>query len=97
MWERFTERARRCIVLAQEAAQSLGQAHIGTEHILLGVLEEGESLGARTLIELGITASKVRKEIESIVGVGTQPPTQEMIFLPGPSARSNSPLKKHGN
>jgi ATP-dependent Clp protease ATP-binding subunit ClpC len=51
MWEPFTERARRCIVLAQEAAQSLGQAHIGTEHILLGVLEEGESLGARALIE----------------------------------------------
>jgi ATP-dependent Clp protease ATP-binding subunit ClpC len=82
MWEPFTEHARRCIVLAQEAAQSLGHAHIGTEHILLGILEEGDSLGAQALIEHGLTTAKARIEIELIVGTAAHPPTLEMIFSP---------------
>jgi ATP-dependent Clp protease ATP-binding subunit ClpC len=82
MWEPFTERARRCIVLAQEVAQSLGHAHIGTEHILLGILEEGDSLGAQAFIEHGLTTSRVRKEIELIVGVAAHPHAQEFVFSP---------------
>jgi ATP-dependent Clp protease ATP-binding subunit ClpC len=82
MWEPFTEHARRCMVLAQEAAQSLGHAHIGTEHLLLGILEEGDSLGARAFIEHGLTTANARKEIESIVGVAADAPTQEFVFSP---------------
>jgi len=82
MWEPFTERARRCLVSAQKAAQSLGHAYIGTEHMLLGILEEKDSLGARSLQEHGLSESSARKEIESIVGVVVRPPTIEMVFTP---------------
>ena len=84
MWEPFTERARRCIVLAQEASQSLGHTYIGNEHILLGIMEEGQSLGARLLEERGLTKSNVREEIESTVGVGnaTRMTAQEFVFTP---------------
>src|SRR6201997_248764 len=71
MWEPFTERARRSIVLAQEEAQRLGNNYIGTEHILLGIISAGESLPA-----------KVRQEVEAIVGRGGQTVQQEMVFTP---------------
>src|SRR6204780_3661794 len=68
MWEPFTERARRSIVLAQEEAQRLGNNYIGPEHILLGIISEGESLAAKVLETLGVNLAKVRKEVEGIVG-----------------------------
>jgi ATP-dependent Clp protease ATP-binding subunit ClpC len=84
MWEPLTERARRCIVLAQEGSLSLGHTYIGNEHILLGIMEDGQSLGARSLEERGLTKSRVRQEIESIVGTGnaSRPFTQELLFTP---------------
>lgn len=82
MWEPFTERARRSIVLAQEEAQRLGNNYIGTEHILLGIISEGESLAAKVLETLGVNLSKVRQEVESIVGRGGQTVQQEMVFTP---------------
>lgn len=82
MWEPFTERARRSIVLAQEEAQRLGNNYIGTEHLLLGIISEGESVAAKVLENLGISLEKVRSEVESIVGKGNQPTSQEMVFTP---------------
>ena len=82
MWEPFTERARRSIVLAQEEAQRLGNNYIGTEHLLLGIISEGESVAAKVLELLGINLQKVRNEVESIVGKGGQPTQHEMVFTP---------------
>ncbi|MFN8610510.1 MAG: ATP-dependent Clp protease ATP-binding subunit [Vulcanimicrobiota bacterium] len=82
MWEPFTERARRSIVLAQEEAQRLGNNYIGTEHLLLGIISEGESVAAKVLENLGINLQKVRGEVESIVGKGTASSQQEMVFTP---------------
>ncbi|MCE1246576.1 MAG: ATP-dependent Clp protease ATP-binding subunit [Firmicutes bacterium] len=82
MWEPFTERARKAIVLAQEEAQRLGNNYIGTEHLLLGIISEGESVAAKVLENLGISLQKVRSEVEAIVGKGTKPGNQEMVFTP---------------
>src|ERR1700681_1524633 len=82
MWEPFTERARRSIVLAQEEARRLGNNYIGTEHILLGIISEGESLAAKVLETLGVNLAKVRQEVEAIVGRGGQTVQQEMVFTP---------------
>src|ERR1700738_5540618 len=82
MWEPFTERARRSIVLAQEEAQPLGNHYIGAEHILLGIIAEGESLAAKVLETLGVNLAKVRQEVEAIVGRGGQTVQQEMVFTP---------------
>jgi len=82
MWEPFTERARRSIVLAQEEAQRLGNNYIGTDHILLGIISEGESLAAKVLETLGVNLAKVRQEVEAIVGRGGQTVQQEMVFTP---------------
>ena len=82
MWEPFTERARRSIVLAQEEAQRLGNNYIGTEHLLLGIISEGESVAAKVLENLGINLQKVRGEVEAIVGKGNPISQQEMVFTP---------------
>ncbi|MHC9538201.1 MAG: ATP-dependent Clp protease ATP-binding subunit [Vulcanimicrobiota bacterium] len=82
MWEPFTERARRSIVLAQEEAQRLGNNYIGTEHLLLGIISEGESVAAKVLENLGISLQKVRQEVESLVGKGGKTTQQEMVFTP---------------
>ncbi|MDQ7823744.1 MAG: ATP-dependent Clp protease ATP-binding subunit [Candidatus Eremiobacteraeota bacterium] len=82
MWEPFTERARRSIVLAQEEAQRLGNNYIGTEHLLLGIISEGESVAAKVLENLGISLQKVRQEVESLVGKGGKTSSQEMVFTP---------------
>ena len=82
MWEPFTERARRSIVLAQEEAQRLGNNYIGTEHLLLGIISEGESIAAKVLENLGISLQKVRGEVEAIVGKGNPASQQEMVFTP---------------
>ncbi|MBM3464645.1 MAG: ATP-dependent Clp protease ATP-binding subunit [Armatimonadetes bacterium] len=82
MWEPFTERARRSIVLAQEEAQRLGNNYIGTEHLLLGIISEGESVAAKVLENLGVSLQKVRSEVEAIVGKGGPTAQQEMVFTP---------------
>src|SRR5579875_3093557 len=82
MWEPFTERARRSIVLAQEEAQRLGNNYIGTEHILLGIISEGESIAAKVLEPLGVNLAKVRQEVEALVGRGGHTVQQEMVFPP---------------
>jgi ATP-dependent Clp protease ATP-binding subunit ClpC len=68
MFERFTARARRVLVLAQEEARLLGHGFIGTEHLLLGLLHEGEGLGAKALESLGITLEAVRVQVEERIG-----------------------------
>lgn len=70
MFERFTERARQVIYLAQEEAKRLNHPYIGTEHLLLGLIREGEGIAARTLQKLGIDLERVRGEIEKVIGLG---------------------------
>ena len=71
MFERFTDRARRVVVLAQEEARMLNHNYIGTEHILLGLIHEGEGVAAKALESLGISLEAVRSQVEEIVGRGT--------------------------
>ncbi len=82
MFERFTDRARRVVVLAQEEARMLNHAHIGTEHLLLGLVHEGEGVAARALESLNISLSAVRREVEEIIGRGDQPPSGHIPFTP---------------
>jgi len=82
MFERFTDRARRVMVLAQEEARMLDHAHIGTEHLLLGLIHEGEGVAARALESLNISLSAVRQEVEEIIGRGKQPPSGHIPFTP---------------
>ena len=72
MFERFTDRARRVVVLAQEEARLLGHNYIGTEHIVLGLISEREGIAARTLERLGISLEAVRAKVEGIIGEGAQ-------------------------
>ena len=74
MFERFTDRARRVVVLAQEEARMLNHNYIGTEHILLGLIHEGEGVAAKALESLGISLEAVRQQVEEIIGQGQQPP-----------------------
>src|SRR6266852_4252087 len=68
VFERFTERARQVVVLAQDEARLLGHDHVGTEHLLLGLVREEEGVAARTLQSLGVELSKVRTAVEFIIG-----------------------------
>src|SRR5919201_1578545 len=70
MFERFTDRARRVVVLAQEEARLLNHNYIGTEHILLGLIHEGEGVAAKALESLGISLEAVRAQVEEIIGQG---------------------------
>lgn len=72
MFERFTDKARRVVVLAQEEARMLNHAYIGTEHILLGLIHEGEGAAAQALKGFGISLEDVRQEIQTIIGQGQQ-------------------------
>ena len=72
LFERFTDRARRVVVLAQEEARLLNHNYIGTEHILLGLIHEGEGVAAKAL-ELGISLEAVRHQVEEIIGRGVRP------------------------
>jgi ATP-dependent Clp protease ATP-binding subunit ClpA len=80
MFERFTDRARRVVVLAQEEARILSHNYIGTEHVLLGLLHEGESVAAKALDGLGIQLEPVRQQVEEIVGRGKQAPSGHIPF-----------------
>ncbi|AVH89025.1 ATPase with chaperone activity, ATP-binding subunit [Corynebacterium camporealensis] len=82
MFERFTDRARRVIVLAQEEARMLNHNYIGTEHILLGLIHEGEGVAAKALESMGISLEDVRREVEDIIGQGSQPHTGHIPFTP---------------
>ena len=72
MFERFTDRARRVVVLAQEEARMLNHNYIGTEHILLGLIHEGEGVAAKALESLGISLEAVRQQVEEIIGRGSR-------------------------
>ena len=82
MFERFTDRARRVVVLAQEEARALNHNYIGTEHILLGLIREGEGVAAKALESMGISREAVRSEVEDIIGKGSQPPSGYIPFTP---------------
>src|ERR1700731_4730237 len=82
MFERFTHRARRVVVLAQEEARMLNHNYIGTEHILLGLIHEGEGVAAKSLESLGISLEGVRSQVEEIIGQGQQAPSGHIPFTP---------------
>ncbi len=82
MFERFTDRARRVVVLAQEEARLLNHNYIGTEHILLGLIHEGEGIASQALETLGISLEAVRDQVEEIIGQGSQSPSGHIPFTP---------------
>jgi ATP-dependent Clp protease ATP-binding subunit ClpA len=82
MFERFTERSRRVVVLAQEEARMLDHNYIGTEHILLGLIHEGEGVAARAIVSLGLTLEMAREQVRELVGAGKSTPTGHIPFTP---------------
>ena len=82
MFERFTDRARRVVVLAQEEARLLNHSYIGTEHILLGLVHEGEGVAAKALESIGVSLDGVRRQVEEIIGHGQQDPGGHIPFTP---------------
>jgi ATP-dependent Clp protease ATP-binding subunit ClpC len=82
MFERFTDRARRVVVLAQDEARLLNHNYIGTEHILLGLIHENEGVGAKALEALGVTLDAVREQVRDIIGEGNQTPSGHIPFTP---------------
>ncbi|MCL1840526.1 MAG: ATP-dependent Clp protease ATP-binding subunit [Propionibacteriaceae bacterium] len=82
MFERFTDRARRVIVLAQDEARLLNHNYIGTEHILLGLIHEGEGVAAQALESVGLTLESTREQVEELVGKGQTPPSGHIPFTP---------------
>lgn len=82
MFERFTDRARRVIVLAQEEARALQHNYIGTEHLLLGLIREGDGVAAKALEAKGVTLEDTRKQVEEMIGKGTAAPTGHIPFTP---------------
>jgi ATP-dependent Clp protease ATP-binding subunit ClpC len=82
VFERFTDRARRVVVLAQEEARLLNHNYIGTEHILLGLIHEGEGVAARALESMGINLESVRSQVVEIIGQGAQAPSGHIPFTP---------------
>ena len=82
MFERFTDRARRVMVLAQEEARMLNHDYIGTEHLLLGLLGEAEGVAAKALESLGISLAAVRHQVEEIIGRGQHAPSGHIPFTP---------------
>ena len=82
MFEKFTDKARRVVVLAQEEAKLLNHNYIGTEHILLGLIHEGEGVAAKALEALGINLEQVREQVQDIIGQGQQSPSGRIPFTP---------------
>src|SRR5437762_12267146 len=82
MFERFTDRARRVVVLAQEEARMLNHNYIGTEHLLLGLIHEGEGVAAKALESMNISLEAVRSQVEDIIGQGQAAPTGHLPFTP---------------
>src|SRR5262249_40600226 len=82
MFERFTDRARRVVVLAQEEARMLNHNYIGTEHVLLGLLSEGQGVAAKALESLGISLEAVRSQVEEVIGKGQAARMGHIPFTP---------------
>jgi ATP-dependent Clp protease ATP-binding subunit ClpC len=82
MFERFTDRSRRAVVMAQEEARLLNPNYIGTEHILLGLVREDEGIAARALGAMSISLQSVRREVEDIIGQGQAVPRGHIPFTP---------------
>ena len=82
MFEKFTDKARRVVVLAQEEAKMLNHNYIGTEHLLLGLIHEGEGVAAKALEALNISLEQVREQVQEIIGQGQTPPTGHIPFTP---------------
>jgi ATP-dependent Clp protease ATP-binding subunit ClpC len=82
VFERFTDRARRVVVFAQEEARMLNHNYIGTEHLLLGLVHEGEGVAAKALESLNISLEAVRQQVEEIIGRGEAAPTGHIPFTP---------------
>lgn len=99
MFERFTDRARRVLMLAQEEARLLNHSFIGTEHILLGLVHEGDGLAAKALERRGMTLEAVRSEVEEKVGAVGRVPTGSPPFTPTCPSRGSPAqpqLHRHG-
>jgi ATP-dependent Clp protease ATP-binding subunit ClpC len=82
VFERFTDRARRVVVLAQEEARMLNHDYIGTEHLLLGLIHEGDGVAYRALSQMGVSLSEVRGAIQQMIGEGQRAPTGHIPFTP---------------
>ncbi|MBL8088117.1 MAG: ATP-dependent Clp protease ATP-binding subunit [Chthonomonas sp.] len=82
MWQRFTERARKVVFFAQEEAQKFGEGYVSTEHLLLGLVRESDSVAARVLEKLGVSLSRIRQEVEKQLPRGDARPSQEMTLTP---------------
>ena len=91
-FEKFSERARRVLTLAQEEAQHLNHNYIGTEHILLGLVREDEGVAAKVLVNLGVGLSKVRSAVEFIIGHGEKSSTSESGLTPRAKKVNNQSL-----
>jgi len=81
-FEKFSEKARRVLSLAQEEAQRFNHTYIGTEHILLGLVRETDGVAARVLVNLDVELSKIRSAVEFIIGRGERTPTGEIGLTP---------------
>jgi ATP-dependent Clp protease ATP-binding subunit ClpC len=82
MFERFTDRARRVVVMAQAEAGALNHNYIGTEHLLLGLLREGDGVAARALESLGVSLESARRQVEEMIGTGQDSPSGHIPFTP---------------
>ena len=82
MFQKFTDRARQVVALAQDEARSFNHRHIGTEHLLLGLISEGEGVAGRALANLGISLTSVRYQVEQVLGRGAQPSGGYLPFTP---------------
>jgi ATP-dependent Clp protease ATP-binding subunit ClpC len=82
MFEKFTDRARQAVVHAQEEASQLNHNYIGTEHILLGLIRDGDGVAAKALAAMGISLEAARQEVEAIIGRGTEQPSAHIPFTP---------------
>ncbi|RYG31040.1 ATP-dependent Clp protease ATP-binding subunit ClpC, partial [bacterium] len=82
MWQRFTERARKVVFYAQEEAQKFGEGYVSTEHLLLGLVREADSVAARVLEKLGVSLGRIRAEVEKQLPRGDARPSQDMTLTP---------------
>src|SRR5580658_7915294 len=82
MWQRFTERARKVVFYAQEEAQRFGEGYVSTEHLLLGLVRESDSVAARVLEKLGVSLNRIRSEVEKQLPRGDARPSQDMTLTP---------------
>jgi ATP-dependent Clp protease ATP-binding subunit ClpC len=82
MWQRFTERARKVVFYAQEEAQKFGEGYVSTEHLLLGLVRESDSVAARVLDKLGVSLNRIRAEVEKSLPRGDARPNQDMTLTP---------------